>query len=123
MIIRQGDVFIERIEKLPDGLTKVELDRTQDIILQDSETSGKGHHFNSNAAVDIYQELDSPIHEQSITPDYGKFMVVTDDNVELFHGSNLRSPDYHHPINLPPGVYRIGITPEYDEEEIMQVVD
>jgi len=130
-IIRQGDVFLELIEKLPKGLTKVEPEKAGDdrIILQHSETSGNHHHFQGNAAVDMYQELDSPLNSKTITPDYGKFIVVKE-GTNLFHGKGfVKNPTVgrtgdHHALYIHPGVYRIGITPEIsDEEDIMPVID
>lgn len=131
MIIRQGDVFLEQINELPEQLTKVDPELTKDgrIILQHSEVSGNHHHFHGNAAVDLYQEFDSPLNSKTITPNYGKFIVVKE-GTDLFHGKGfeanpqLKGTGDHQALRIPPGIYRIGITPEVsDEEEIVRVVD
>ena len=136
-VLRQGDIFIKPIDKLPEGLKKFDQKKTEGrIILQHSETSGNHHHFQSNAAVDLYQMSDEPVYKEgvtTITDNFRKFIVVKGDGATLYHGKSktfhddpvaLKTGD-HHALRILPGIYEIDITREYnyDEMEVSRVVD
>jgi len=118
-VIRQGDVLLTKVTELPEGARLVEPRKGEGKILQSSETHGKHHHFHGNAAVDIHETRTEPSEEGTITPDFGKFIVVREDS-ELFHGKgfhsvpNMKSHTDHHSIPVPTGLYRVDIIREMD---------
>ena len=115
-VIRQGDVLLCRIDELPAGLKKLD-----NKILQDSETQGKFHHFKQDAAVTVYQMGDEPSEAATITPDFGKFIVV-DESTILYRGKGFNpapSTDTatdHHALSIEPGIYQVRISQVYDKE-------
>lgn len=124
----QGDVILKKIDALPKGVKKL---KTK--ILQESEVTGHHHQFKEDAAVDVYALSDLPITEQNInrvTPDFKKYIVV--DNVAyLYHGKqfeydpNPTGSGDHKAIEMPPGIYSVGIAREwnYEANEEAYVVD
>ena len=96
----QGDVYIERINKLPGGLTRVEAAEGK-LIIAHSET---GHNHVMDARdVEMYR-LPEEIYEC--------FLVVKEPTA-LEH---LRSFDTHEPIMHEPGIYRVRRQREYVPE-------
>lgn len=112
-MIRQGDVLLVPAE-LPEEAIKLETK-----VLQESETSGHHHHFMDDAAVGVYQTREEPSEDLTITPDWGKYIVVKEP-AELFHGKGfLRDPNQngtgdHKALTINPGTYKVIITREYD---------
>ena len=121
----QGDVIIKKIDKLPEGLTFCDTK-----VLQESEVTGHHHHFHPEADVEVWQMESEPTEQLTITPDFGKFIVVREPT-KLYHGKGFkedpakdRSGD-HKALSIEPGVYKIDITREYDYNlnETTRVVD
>lgn len=96
----QGELYITRIEKLPEGVQPV-LQSDGDLIIGHSET---GHHHVMNAERTTLYRLPEEIYEC--------FVVVTE-NDELRH---LRSFDTHESWMFEPGVYEIQRAREYIPE-------
>lgn len=133
----QGDVILKPIAELPTGLTRINYKGKKGKTLQESEVTGHHHWFQAGAAVDVYQAYDSPLHlEQGrITPDFGKFIEIKDDNtIHLFHGKGFEKEPAktgtgdHNALEINPSYskfYQVDIRREYDYEkdEMARVTD
>jgi hypothetical protein len=100
-IYRQGDVLIERVEKIPTGLAKQKPDGR--IILAHGEVTGHHHSVDADAA-DWWKEGngDHYLDVRSVT--------------EVVHQE-------HGAISLAPGKYRVRRQREYSPEAIRNVAD
>ena len=92
---RQGDVFIERIEHLPPGLTQVPRDRGR-LVLAYGEKTGHAHVVKGRAEL-LSRHIDDPEED--------RFLHV-EGEATLVH-------EEHGPIPLPPGDYRVTLQREY----------
>lgn len=106
---RQGDVYIKRVESLPEGLRIKSADHGQFIIAH-SET---GHHHVIDAVegCEVF-ETDDPLTLY--------MRVIESTEVVLEH---LRSFDTHAPIKFTPGVYRFRLGRERTPEGWRRVAD
>lgn len=103
----QGDIYITRIEALPQGLVRVPPEGTY-VIVAHSET--QHHHVMDAARVEMYR-LPEEIYEC--------FLVVSEPTA-LEH---LRSFDTHEPLLHAPGIYRIRRQREYVPEGWRRAAD
>ena len=101
--IRQGDVFLEKIESLPNGLKPVK-QKKKKIILAYGEATGHHH------AIEEIEKVDS-----FIDADGNLYLDIKEDTV-LTHQE-------HSEIKLPVGVYVVTTQREYSPEEIRNVRD
>lgn len=85
---RQGDIFVERISKLPLGLEK--LPEGQEIILADSPATGHRHAIACDKAIG-YRSNDGDVY----------FEVL--EATEIYHASN---PKDHYSIPIDTGLFR-----------------
>lgn len=103
----QGDLMIQRIDKLPENVEKVEPEG-QYYVLAHSET---GHnHVMERTNVSLYR-LPDEIYEA--------FLVVEEDKVVEHH----RSFDTHEALGVPAGTYRIRRQREYTPEGYRRAAD
>lgn len=106
---RQGDVLLERVEKIPVGAKKV-----KEQIIAHGETSNHCHRATDD--VDVLE-----------TEEGEKFLSVSKTGkLEHVLVSNPNTwTEEHQPINLPAGKYRVIQQREYDpyEEAIRNVRD
>ncbi len=98
---RHGDVFIERVESIPDGLEKARL-----AVLAEGELTGHAHRI---------QELGAAVFFHG-TADGERYFEVTIPSATLVH-------EEHGPISLSRGNYRSWIQREYHPEQIRRVID
>jgi hypothetical protein len=119
-VLRQGDVYIFRIDEFPEGDKKQdELTKNGQVAL--GELSGHHHHFDDSAAVDLFK-LDAFD---------GLTFIDIKKNTKLIHGlikgykGKESDQDYHNEINLKEGKYITGIVEETDwlTRSIRRVVD
>ena len=103
--VRQGDVLIERIAKLPEKLTPV-LRENGRVILAHGEATGHAHAISAEDC-DLFQSES----ETGVT-----FLEVRQAIAALVH-------DEHTEIELPPGTYRVRRQREYSPEAIRNVAD
>lgn len=109
---RQGDVFIERAEGLPDGATAVPRDQGR-VILAYGEVTGHAH-----ALVDRGAEL------FSVPGSEDRWLVIRPSGTAVEGGDvALLTHEEHATIPIPPGVYRVRRQREYSPEEIRRVAD
>lgn len=99
---RQGDVFMEKIDTLPQDLKQHDKDQGR-IILAYGEVTGHAH-----AVVDDTTE--------SFVDTNGALYLQSDEEILVKH-------EEHAEIKLPAGVYRITHQREYSPEEIRNVLD
>lgn len=103
----QGDIYISRIEKLPERAEAVKTEGEK-VIVTHSETGH--HHVMDRKAVTMYRLPDSI---------YDCFLVVTAPTA-LEH---LRPNDTHEAINFNPGTYHVRRQREYTPEGFRRVED
>lgn len=103
MLYQQGDVLINKIDKLPDNAIKDKIKKGKWIIAE-GEATGHCHAIAEKEAIVYLKE--------------GKKYVITKQGFNITHQE-------HKPITVDPGVYEIGIIREYDpfEDLIRRVQD
>lgn len=102
---QQGDVLITKIDALPAGLKK-KTAAPRGYVIAEGEVTGHAHTIATDAVEAMFTDNAGAIYAQLKT------------QVDLLH-------EEHHPVTLPPGLYRFGGVQEYDhfKEEARQVVD
>ena len=106
-VCAQGDVFIKRIDSLPEGLSKDEVNDS-DYIVTHSETGH--HHVMPTKDADFFTAANDPF----------VLHVVVNNETTLRH---LRSFDTHKTISFSPGIYRITRQREYTSEGFRRAID
>jgi hypothetical protein len=97
-LVRQGDVFIIPVAKLPENLTGTR------PVLAEGEVTGHAHRVADPTTAQVFKGMS------------GLFLEVTADSATVIH-------DEHAPVTLPKGSYEIRIQREYHPKEIRRVVD
>lgn len=107
---RQGDVILKVRPALPSNLTPA-----KDRILAHGETSGHAHFVSEEKGTHIFVDNNGKMWIQSDT----EFAVE-----HLLETSRAWTTE-HHPVMVPPGVYEVTISREYDayEETVRRVQD
>ncbi len=98
----QGDVNLIAVNEIPNNAKKVK--RTdRGYVLAEGEVTGHTHRI--TADVDLY-EVDGVLYLKNDAP------------VEITH-------EEHHPVTVPPGKWKVGITREFDhlQQEARNVAD
>jgi len=85
---RQGDVFFERISKIPEKLKKVKRTAGSKIVLAEGEKTGHAHVIEQTEKVDVWFEGD-------------KLYLKVGEEVSVTH-------EEHGKVDLPPGNYRVS---------------
>lgn len=98
-LYRQGDVLVEEIQTLPDGLTPIK----GEVILAYGEQTGHCHRI-TNRVAKFFENAT------------GERFLSLSKQCDLKH-------EEHATIPLPPGKYRIQIQREYSPEAIRNVAD
>lgn len=103
----QGDLLIDRIETLPDGMVEVRPDNNK-LVLAHSET---GHHHTVPSSIGIlYRDPNNQ---------FVAYIRVTQPGL-LTHE---RSFDQHEPITIGEGIYKITNQREYSPEGWRRAAD
>ncbi len=97
---RQGDVFVEQVDAVPDGATKK--GREGDLILAYGEVTGHAHRIK-----------DRDVEEFEIN---GQRFLVLKEAATITH-------EEHAAVTLPAGNYCLVIQREYSPEAIRNVAD
>lgn len=105
----QGDVMIQKIARLPDGLESAQPEDGGYVVAH-SET-GHNHVIEARPTVQMYR-LPDEIYEA--------FLVVKDAPAVLEHH---RSFDTHEALEINPGTYRIRRQREYEAEGFRRAAD
>ena len=106
-VCAQGDVYIRRIDKLPEGVIEVPAENGK-IVVALSETHH--HHVLDAEKVTMYKLPDSIMD----------CLLVVHDQTALEH---LRSYDTHEPIMFEKGTYHVRRQREYVPEGWRKVAD
>lgn len=102
--VRQGDVFLERVEKIPAGLKERKRDKGR-VILAYGEVTGHAHAIEEDASAAIFDGVEDDFYLRIGSP------------TGLVHEEHAR-------IDLPEGLYRGRIQREWsDDNEPVQVRD
>lgn len=106
----QGDCFLVRVDKLPDGLVDAGSENGRYIVAH-SET---GHHHTINFKPDnvrMYEDPNDPLVA---------YLQVIGNDVKLEH---QRSFDTHETIQFTPGIFRVTRQREYTAEGFRRAQD
>lgn len=99
---RQGDVFIERVEEIPENLTPIKREHGH-VILAHGEVTGHFHGIKNRVAMFYSNEA-------------GERFLDLSKPCDLTHQE-------HATITIPPGKYRVIQQREYTPAEIRSVRD
>ena len=102
LLLRQGDVMVERVDAIPTGVTPVKRTK-RGVVLAEGEVTGHAHRIPSRYAKLYRTEEDQ------------RFMRVTAP-VALNH-------EEHTTVKIPPGNYRVHIHAEYVPGELPRQVE
>lgn len=102
--IQQGDVIIEPINRLPEGLKKVEA-KPRGYVLAEGEHTGHAHVIDRVADIEFYEKD-------------GKFFIVNKEKVDVTH-------EEHNKVTIPTGIWEVRKVREFDhfENEAREVRD
>lgn len=117
LTIRQGDVYIFRVDEFPEG-DRVQDEQCKKAVLAYGEVTGHHHAIEDQAAVECFKILN-------------KLYVNVKRDTILRHGLDKdfkgKTPDeeYHNEVKLPAGKYLIGIVEETDHigQMVRRVID
>jgi hypothetical protein len=113
-MFRQGDVLIERIDKIPTTAKKQK--RSNSIILAHGEVTGHHHVLETSDSADWWKDGEiAPTLEKPSTLAGAIF-------VELPLGGAVEHNE-HSAIEIPAGTYKITRQREYSPEAIRNVAD
>ena len=124
--LRQGDVYLRRVEKLPDGAKPVSLEGGR-IVLAHGEATGHAHAIADHgqdvkpageaAAAEIVEALIARHQGKARLYEHrGDRFLVVEEPVNLTH-------EEHTPHLIPPGVYEVPVQMEYDARIMRRVAD
>lgn len=121
--IRQGDVQLQQVAKLPDGCTEVLTDNGRRIVLAYGEATGHAHAISDH--IDHSQPADE-ITENAIARAQAKARLLVAPNGERYldvtRTVTLRHEEHDAHI-LAPGVYRLPRQMEYTPAALHRVQD
>ena len=103
--VRQGDVFIKRVDKVPSDAKPIKRINGR-VILAYGEVTGH-HHSLTEEHVSLHETAS----EVGVT-----YLEVKDAMAQLAHQE-------HSTIDIPPGVYRVTIQREYTPAGLVNVRD
>lgn len=108
---RQGDVFLERIDRISDGSRQV-----KNRPVSYGESQGHGHVLEGDVV--LYETDDPDIYELEVKDGGEAFLK------HVMVASGVWTGE-HHPVAIEPGVYRIQQQNEFDpyEKAMQRVVD
>lgn len=119
-IIRQGDVLLNPVKKLPAGCVELPLDKGR-IVLAYGEVTGHAHAIADHGVRQIGPEAAAEIAEAAIArarlwcaPNGERFLEVREP-VNLTHEEHIAH-------TIPPGVYQVPRQVEYVAPELTRQV-
>jgi len=123
--IRQGDVFLQPVDRLPEGAVEVPAERGR-IVLAHGEVTGHAHAIadhteqraapiGETAAAEIVEALIARCKAKLYEHNGDRYLVVQEP-VSLTH-------EEHTAHTIPPGVYEIPLQMEYDAALMRRVAD
>lgn len=118
--IRQGDVFLKRVDELPKGLKEAKRDRHGHIVLALGEHSGHRHAIRDKHVTSFRMETANRDASLSADVDY---IEVGGSGATLNHEYVTGVKADHEPVSLAPGVYKVVGQRTYSPKEIVRAVD
>ncbi|MBF0473572.1 MAG: hypothetical protein HQK93_07550 [Nitrospirae bacterium] len=102
MLLVQGDVFLAKVNNIPESATKVRK-RHKGYVLAEGEATGHAHVIEED--IELYEEK-------------GILYIKTDITVNLKH-------EEHKPITISKGIWKVDRIREYDpfKEEVRHIRD
>jgi hypothetical protein len=98
--IRQGDVFLMQIDKLPENI------KPKNNVLAYGEVTGHSHRFEESKLVQVYQDDNND-----------QYIDVQEEQADLIH-------EEHHVLQIPKGMYKVVLQRELDIlSQVRQVMD
>jgi hypothetical protein len=102
MQIRQGDVLLTPVQKLPKGLKKVNRDTRNRLVIAEGEATGHAH-----CILDGLANLFVPEDLQELSDRY----LVVEEECEIVH-------DEHSALTIEPGIYKLPAQREYTSADM-----
>lgn len=122
--LRQGDVFLRPVSKLPDGATEIPLEGGR-IVLAHGEVTGHAHAISDHgqraesigatAAAEIVDALIARCRAKLYEHNGDRYLVVSEP-VSLSH-------EEHSAHTIPPGIYEVPVQCEFDSSLARRVSD
>lgn len=105
-VYQQGEVRIEKIEELPEGLTPFAGEKTKRgaFIISHSETGN--HHVIDNEGVTVM--------ERKLPPEFGEGMSILYAIVERPTEMYIDADNHHESAPMAPGIYELTVSTETD---------
>lgn len=119
---RQGDVVLVRVEALPDGLVSAERDKAGRFVLAHGERSGHGHAIRDKNVMALRMAGTEP-DPTGVSGGIDYIEVGGSSPATLCHEYINGKMAEHHPITLPPGLYKVVLQREYSPKGIVRAVD
>lgn len=111
---RQGDVLVERIDKLPDGLVKAKRDNLGRVVLARGEAHDHTHALRNRLVCGFRMAGSEDVD----------YIEVGGSGATLTHEYSSGAQADHDPVALAPGTYRVVRQREYVAPQIeRRVVD
>lgn len=121
-VARQGDVVLVRVDTLPEGLIETRRDAHGRIVLAHGEKSGHGHAIREKGVTGFrFQSTQEDPSGVSGGVDY--VLVGGSEAAHLNHEYASGQMAEHHPITLPPGIYKVALQREYSPQAIIRAAD
>lgn len=115
-MLRQGDILLVPVQKVPDGLTEVPREDGK-IVLAEGEATGHLHAIDDEAATFLAKDPGSPEDRYLVVDviEEAERITAKAAGVELTH------PE-HDTVVLEPGAYEVRRQREYDEAGGIELV-
>lgn len=121
-IARQGDVVLVRVASLPDGLVPTPRDKIGRIVLAHGEKSGHGHAIRDPHVMSLRLTTTGE-DPTGVSGGVDYIEVGGSGPATLNHEYESGQMAEHHPITLPPGIYKVALQREYQPEGIRRAAD
>lgn len=120
---RQGDVMLVRVDKLPEGVVPAKRDEIGRITLAYGESSGHAHSIRDRHVTAFRRAGAEDADPTGVWGGVDYIEVGGSGPATLSHEYVSGKMAEHHPISLPPGVYKVELQQEYRPDEIVRVAD
>ena len=117
---RQGDVLIERVDAMPEGLVAIKKDAARDgFVLAEGEVTGHAHALCGDA-IETYAK---PQAKEPNTMDVSYFMLRADEKQRGEALAYLKHEEHQGHVFKDPGVYKVTRQREYTAQGLRNVAD
>ena len=120
-IARQGDVMLEKVDGLPEGLTEKSRDEHGHIVLAFGESSGHRHAIRDQEVQSFV--MDSAEREANGLSAECDYILVGGSGAVLNHEYVTGEKADHEPVSLAPGAYKVVGQREYQPDQVRRAVD